>query len=512
MRHDLIRGIGKILYAGVACLLFVSMAQAKDVGVAAQDDLAVGEAQTKETQPNVLIILIDDMGYRDVGYHGSEIATPNIDRLAAGGAELTQFYAQPTCSPTRTSLMTGQSAVRLGVLMPLGKNTQKSLPLSERLMPEYFKDAGYQTALVGKWHVGHATRDMQPTSRGFDHFYGNLTGGVGHWDHVHGGGYDWQRNGETVREEGYTTHLLTDEAIKLIAEREVSKPFFMYLSYNAPHLPNEAPDETIQQYAAIENEHRRVHAAMVTEVDAGIGRVVEALKSEGVLDDTIIWFMSDNGGLIRPDEDDGNYQFVKTLESWLGTPIPILFFEFARVNYEMAGSDNTPFRKGKMSVYEGGVRVPSFLYWEGRMPSKKVAGRITVQDVLPTLVSAVDLPVDEIPNLDGADRWDLIEQGADQAAPDYFIHSLYGEAYYHGSWKLLVPESGEAELYNLKNDPTEQTNVIALHPEIAEDLMAKIDAEPRGDIVNPSILSVMWDPDFFGGEEDRKPWADVVRD
>ena len=325
---------------------------------------ALEDGFDQNTRPNVIILLIDDLGYRDVGYHGSEIATPTIDRLAGEGAELKDFYAMPSCSPTRASLMTGQSAVRLGILLPLAKITQGSLPLTEKLMPEYFRDAGYQTFLVGKWHLGHAHRSMLPNARGFDHFYGYATGGVGHYDHVHGGGYDWQRNGTTVREEGHTTHLLTDEAVELIETRDPARPLFLYLSYAAPHLPNEAPEDSTEPYAHIEHEHRKTHAAMVSDVDKGIGRVVDALEREGILDNTLIWFMSDNGGLVPPTEkSEGITGFVYTLASWLGTPIPIDFFEFARLQYEHAGSDNRPFRDGKMSVYEGGVRVPSFIHW-----------------------------------------------------------------------------------------------------------------------------------------------------
>jgi arylsulfatase A-like enzyme len=177
-------------------------------------------------RPNVVIILADDLGWRDVGYHGSEIATPRLDRLAAEGVVLDRFYAQPTCSPTRAALMTGKAPLRLGVVSPLSKNNPTGLPLGERLLPEHLREAGYQTFLTGKWHLGHRHRDYLPTARGFDHFYGHATGGIGYWDHVHGGGLDWQRNGETLREEGYSTHLIADEAVRLIETRDPGRPFF----------------------------------------------------------------------------------------------------------------------------------------------------------------------------------------------------------------------------------------------------------------------------------------------
>ncbi len=481
----------------------------------AQESASQPGAQVHEkatpTPTHILIILIDDLGFRDVGYHGSEIATPNIDRLAVQGVQFTQFYAHPTCSPTRSALMTAKSPVRVGVILPISKNAKKSLPLSETLMPEYFRRAGYQTALVGKWHLGHATRAMQPTARGFEHFYGNLTGGVGHWDHVHGGGYDWQRNGVTVREEGYTTHLLTDEAVRVIDERDAARPLFLYLSYNAPHLPNEAPESSIAAYAEIENEYRRIHAAMVAELDTGIGRVVDALERQGMLDNTLIWFMSDNGGLVPGRIDTGPLAWVDELKYVFGTPIPLKVFEFARLNMEEGGSDNTPYREGKGSVYEGGVRVPSFLHWpEGRVTGK-ISGRITVQDVLPTLLEATGVDGDLGPDVDGISRWDVIGGAAETAPPEFLVSGYFDQAYYEGQWKLLALQNG-IELYDLAADPTEQTNVAAEHPSIVERLTAKIDSFPRGEVINPSPMAMFWDPDFFGGEEDRAPWADVVTD
>ena len=178
-------------------------------------------------KPNVVIVLADDLGWNDVSYHGSEIATPTIDNLAENGIELDRFYSQPTCTPPRAALMTGTTPMRLGILGPLSDRTATGLPLSEKLLPQYFKENGYSTYLVGKWHLGFRQKEYLPTARGFDHFYGHLTGGVGYWDHVHGGGLDWQRNGETVYETGYATDLEADEAIRLLAAHDKNKPFFM---------------------------------------------------------------------------------------------------------------------------------------------------------------------------------------------------------------------------------------------------------------------------------------------
>ena len=169
---------------------------------------------TATAQPNVLLILADDLGWNDVGFHGSEIRTPTLDALAAAGVSLEQYHSQPTCTSTRAALMTGKSPQRLGIYRQFAKYATEGLPAEEKTLADYLKAQGYQTWLVGKWHLGYARQEFHPNSRGFDHFYGHVTGGVGYWDHVHGGGYDWQRNGKTAREEGYTTHLLADEAIK----------------------------------------------------------------------------------------------------------------------------------------------------------------------------------------------------------------------------------------------------------------------------------------------------------
>jgi arylsulfatase A-like enzyme len=454
-------------------------------------------------------ILADDLGWRDVGYHGSEIATPRLDRLAAEGVVLDRFYVQPSCSPTRAALMTGKAPLRLGVVSPLSKNNPTGLPLGERLLPEHLRDAGYQTFLTGKWHLGHRHRDYLPTARGFDHFYGHATGGIGYWDHVHGGGLDWQRNGETLREEGYSTRLIADEAVRLIETRDPGRPFFLYASFNAPHLPNEAPPETIERYRDIESPHRRVHAAMVSELDRAIGRLVDTLEGEGILDQTLIWFMSDNGGLNPESFPPSILKLAKRLESWLGKPQPLIALEFLRVNALEGGADNTPYREGKQSVHEGGVRVPSLVYWRGRLAPHHSLQMVTVQDVLPTLLAAID--VDGPPEgLDGADRWPSIEIDTETHTPDYVTQARGDLAYYRYPWKLIQRGSGSLELYHLGDDPTEQENLAGKEGTLVETLASALDAFPRGAVVNRPLWQVVWDPDFFGGEEDRAPWADTV--
>ena len=472
--------------------------------------LAAQLALAAEYPPNVVIILADDLGWGDVGYHGSEIATPRLDALAAEGVVLDRFYAQPSCSPTRAALMTGKTPMRLGVLSPISKNNPTGLPLGESVLPEYFRDAGYQTFMTGKWHLGHRARDYLPNSRGFDHFYGHVTGGIGYWDHVHGGGLDWQRNGKTLREEGYSTRLIADEAVRLIRARDPARPMLLYAAFNAPHLPNEAPPEAIARYSRVENPHRRVHAAMVAELDAAIGRLVDALEAEGMLDSTLIWFMSDNGGLNPDAMSPGLRKLAERLQHWFGQPLPFTALEFIRVNALEGGADNGPYRKGKQSVYEGGVRVPSLIHWRGHLVPRRSSRMVTAQDVLPTLLGVVGLE-DRAADCDGVDQWPSIREDAATPTPDYVTQGRDGIAFYRFPWKLVSLASGDIELYQIDVDSTERIDRAAEEPSVVEALVDALDRFPRGDEVNLPLWKVLWDPDFFGGEEDRKPWADAVR-
>jgi len=458
--------------------------------------------------PNIVLILADDLGWDDVGYHGSEIRTPEIDALAAAGVTLGQFRSQPTCTPTRAALMTGKSPQRMGIYRQFAKNSTHGLPTTETTVADYLGGAGYQTWLVGKWHLGHAAQKYLPTARGFDHFYGHVTGGIGYWDHVHGGGLDWQRNGLTLREEGYSTHLLTKEAIKLIQRRDQSRPFFLYASFNAPHLPNEAPAKTVEAYRHIENPHRRVHAAMVTELDQGVGKIVAMLKQEGIFDNTLIWFMSDNGGLNRDAGMGGLITLAETLQDWFGAPLPNTTLEFIRTNALEGGSSNGPFRFGKGSIYEGGVRVPSLVHWPAALEPHHTQHIVTVQDVLPTLLSLIH---SEIPNgLDGDNRLPVLAQRTAPPPSDFVTIGQNGaQAFYRWPWKLIA-DGEEYELYNLETDPYEARDLREAQSDQLATLIQELASTPRAPTVHIPLYRVLWDPDFFGGEEDRPPWADII--
>lgn len=469
---------------------------------------------TFDGTPNIVIIMADDLGWNDVGYHGSEIRTPVLDKLAAEGVRLERFYAQPTCSPTRAALMTGKSPMRLGIAAPLSKNNPTGLPIEETTLAERFKAQGYQTALVGKWHLGARHPDYLPNARGFDYFYGHTTGGVGFWDKVHGGGYDLQRNGTTVRDDGYLTHLLAEEATKVIQQRDPDQPLFLFASFNAPHLPNEAPQEAVEAYGDIEDTRRRTHAAMVSELDTAIGQLVSTLKNEGMAESTLIWFMSDNGGL-------KNLPIVNWVPDWLlsiGVAAQFdvdpsdRFVEFARVNLTQSGSDNSPLQGGKGSLWEGGMRVPSLVYWPGVLQPGTSEQMVAMQDVLPTVLEASSIEV-SADDLDGRSVWPALAGGAELAANDVIVPSgpkPLSAAIYRYPWKLVEHSNGDIMLFNVKDDPLETTDLADEQRDIAASLSAALAAFPRGENVALPLQDVTDDPDFFGGEEDRTPWAEAV--
>src|SRR6476661_2854607 len=219
-------------------------------------------------RPNVVFILADDLGREDCGFMGGkEIKTPHIDKLAKAGAILDAFYVQPVCSPTRAAFMTGRYPMRhglqVGVVRPWA---QYGLPLDERTLPQALKEAGYETAICGKWHLGHFQPAYLPTRRGFDHQYGHYNGALDYFTHIRDGGLDWHRDDRALREEGYTTHLVAREACRLVAEHDAKKPLFLYVPFNAVHAPHQVPAKYKEPYASLK-EPRRTYAGMVAAMD-----------------------------------------------------------------------------------------------------------------------------------------------------------------------------------------------------------------------------------------------------
>src|SRR5262245_34403921 len=248
--------------------------------------------------PNVVLLLADDLGWADVGYHGGPIATPAIDRLAAEGLRLERYYSDPICSPTRAALLSGRDALALGIAYDqIHPWYVTGFPPDAYLVSDAFRAAGYQTAIVGKWHLGHTQAHQLPNARGFDFFYGHLHTQTDYYTHTRAGGHDLQRNGQSLDDQGYLTHLERREAVRWLRERDKRRPFFLYLPFTAPHSPMEAPEATIARYQALpEQGYRRIYAAMVDEMDQAIAEVLATLDAEGIARDTIVFFASDNGG------------------------------------------------------------------------------------------------------------------------------------------------------------------------------------------------------------------------
>ena len=443
-----------------------------------------------------------------MSYHGSEIKTPNIDKLISLGVELDRFYVQPTCSPTRAELMTGKSAMKLGITRPISKNQKLGLGLEEKILPQYLKELNYSTYLLGKWHLGSYIPDYFPTRRGFDYFYGYLTGGIGYWDHIHGGGHDWQRNEVGLREDGYVTQLIKNDTLKIIDNHDFTNPIFLNVNFGAPHIPNEAPEESVLKFSYIENETRRIHAAMVHEMDNAIGEIIAALEKENVLKNTIVMFASDNGGL-TPD--------VKLNPSFLSIPkkigvcdtknrFGIKIFQWICENYS-GGSSNKPLPEGKMSVSEGGIRVPAVIWWPGKFEYSKSENFITMMDVLPTILDLINYK-NEI-EVDGVSRVSSLNDSDNSESSKYVVTNIINDKYavIEMPYKLITSADGD-QLYNILDDPSENLNIASKNQEIVLELKNILSQWQFGENRSLPISAVFKDPDLFGGEEDRIPWIE----
>ena len=423
-------------------------------------------------KPDSGIIVADDLGGNDVGYHGSEIKTPHIDRIAAEGVQLDRFYACPICSPTRAGLMTGRWPLRFGIMRAVIPPWRDyGLPPEEETLPEMLARAGYKRrGCFGKWHLGHSNRRFHPIDQGFTHFYGCYNGAIDYFTHMREGELDWHRQYAPAREEGYSTTLLAQEAAKFIADSPAdpstgsgrTEPFFCYLPFNAPHTPLQAPPEYLQKYAHLKGQ-RQKFAAMVACMDDGIGRVLRALDEKGIADNTIVLFFSDNGG--------------------------------------GPGASNTPLRGGKQTLFEGGIRVPAAIRWPagGLAGGREVSGPMGYIDVLPTLRRIVGAGKHRGKPLDGTDVYDVMTGRADPPKRKWYSYwDQSGEqnerlAVISGQWKLVregppilsPPATGGAKarvtaaklyLFKINDDPNEKTDLAQQHPDIVKALLKDLKA------------------------------------
>lgn len=405
-------------------------------------------------RPHIVYLMPDDLGWQDLGYLGKEIRTPNIDKLADGAVRLNQFYVQPYSSQTRAALMTGRYPFRYGLqTQALLPQSPYGLPAEERTLAQTLKDAGYRTALVGKWQLGHARPEYRPTHRGFDQFYGTLAGGIDHLRKSGPAGPDWMRNDRPARDEGYDTTLIGREAAAVIARHDPSAPLFLWVSFNAPTAPLQAPREFTDRNGHIRDEARRTYAGMVSALDDAVGAVVAALEKKGMTGDTIFVFHSDNGGAVAHK------------------------FPTGDGDVERGAADNGPYRDGQGTMYEGGVRVPAFIRWSKGLEGGVTNALIHVTDLYPTLVGLAKARFDQRKPLDGIDQWPAIHDNTLGQRKDIPLSVEDMRAGLRlGDWKLIVQATlpTRIELFDIPHDQGEEDNAAERNPQLVKDMLAKL--------------------------------------
>ncbi|MBP7950155.1 MAG: arylsulfatase [Verrucomicrobiales bacterium] len=397
-------------------------------------------------RPNMVLFLIDDLGRADCGFMGGkDIQTPQIDKLAKSGAILDAFYVQPVCSPTRAALLTGRYPTHTGVYTVVRPGAKWGLPLAERILPRALHDAGYLTAICGKWHLGEFQPDYLPTRRGFDHQYGHYFGAIDYFTHHRDGRPDWHRDDKPLKEDGYSTHLIAAEACRIIREKPSDKPLFLYVPFNGIHAPHQVPDRYTKPYGSLTPLRRKI-AGMLAAVDAAIGQITAALEEKGLRDNTLILFSSDNGG-----------------------PNP------------GKATLNTPLRAGKGTIYEGGVRACAFASWPGKIPAGlTIREPVHVVDWFPTLAAMGGASLEQKHPLDGLDIQTVLTKGAKSPHDALLLHGTRPgvAALRMGDWKLITggAANNTVELYNLAEDAGESKNLADSQPERMKEMRRRLAA------------------------------------
>jgi arylsulfatase A-like enzyme len=435
-------------------------------------------ADASAKRPNILIIVGDDMGFADVGFHGCrDIPTPHLDALAAAGVRFTNGYVTgPYCSPTRAGLLTGRYQNRFGHEFNPGGGSQ-GLPVSEKTLADRLKSAGYKTALVGKWHLGSLS-EMHPQRRGFDEFFGFLGGAHSYFE-----SNGILKGNEPVKELDYTTDAFGREAVSFI-ERNASQPWFLYLAFNAVHTPMHATDDRLAKFPSVDNKQRRTYDAMMLAMDEAVGKVRAKLDETGQAQNTLIAFISDNGG--------------PTMKG-------------VTVN----GSRNDPLRGSKRTTLEGGIRVPFVVAWPGRIPPGVFDPPAIQLDLHATALAAAGVEVRPEWKLDGVNLLPFLS-GEKSGSPHAALYWRFGEqmAIRSGDFKLVRYDSNAdtqsggnepvtaAKLYNLANDIHEDKDLAAEMPDKVKELQTQWDAW------NQSNVAPLWGGKGGGkrdGDDDPNP-------
>ena len=426
----------------------------------------------KVDKPNILFILADDLGWGDVSYHGSDIRTPAIDRLAESGIQLEQHYVCPMCTPTRVSFLTGRYPGRFGRRATTPSNPPV-LPDNYETLATSLRNNGYDTGLFGKWHLGSSPQ-FGPNHFGFNTSYGSLAGGVDPYNHHYKRGefsQTWHRNCQLIKQSGHVTDLITDEAIKWLVGRE--KPWFCYVPFTAVHVPIKAPQKWLDQYQfstydddPLKDQSFKRYAAYTSQMDSAVGRLIEVLECLNQRDNTIIIFSSDNGAIssARLHSSD-QYPGWQEEQPKLGS--------------------NKPFRGQKAQLYEGGIRTPTIINWRGKLSPSVCLQPLHIADWMPTLTNLADCKLNHDPKWDGVDIWPVIAEG-EKVDNRVLFWNFKGTQFClrQGNWKLITTDdmsASDSQLYHIESDPYETTDLSLGRPEIVKQLLDQVTQQRKLD-------------------------------
>ena len=426
----------------------------------------------KVDKPNILFVLADDLGWGDVSYHGSDIRTPAIDRLAESGIQLEQHYVCPMCTPTRVSFLTGRYPGRFGRRATTPSNPPV-LPDNYETLATSLRNNGYDTGLFGKWHLGSSPQ-FGPNHFGFNTSYGSLAGGVDPYNHHYKRGefsQTWHRNCQLIKQSGHVTDLITDEAIKWLIGRE--KPWFCYVPFTAVHVPIKAPQKWLDQYQfstydddPLKDQSFKRYAAYTSQMDSAVGRLIEVLECLNQRDNTIIIFSSDNGAIssARLHSSD-QYPGWQEEQPKLGS--------------------NKPFRGQKAQLYEGGIRTPTIINWRGKLSPSVCLQPLHIADWMPTLTNLADCKLNHDPKWDGVDIWPVIAEG-EKVDNRVLFWNFKGTQFClrQGNWKLITTDdmsASDSQLYHIESDPYETTDLSLGRPEIVKQLLDQVTQQRKLD-------------------------------